>query len=357
VDSAWLARVDAIGPHGLRKDVLEALRRLEPTVLRWPSGPAANLAVWDSGIGPVESRGVTSVADATRFDMASLAFGTDEFLGLCKTVGAEPMLTINASLGLRPALYWLEYCNGAADALWGKRRAANGHPEPYGVRLWLIADEPASVLDPEWYADLAPKLAAAMREQDPTVRVVLSGGPGLMADPWDAGFVSEAAPYASHLAKAVPSPGADLAKYVATARRHLLAPAIVRWMPAEAAVAARMLNGLTRHGGADALATSIFTESRGPSLLALSDQDARPTPLFEMFRRFREHVPARCLRAEAEAPLDAFAGTTPDGTVVRLVNLSDHPVTARIVVHEPTAQTQPKTHELPPKSYRVILLK
>ena len=40
------------------------------------------------------------------------------------------------------ALDWVRYLNDPPASEWGRRRAANGHPEPYGVRYFQIDNEP-----------------------------------------------------------------------------------------------------------------------------------------------------------------------------------------------------------------------
>jgi alpha-N-arabinofuranosidase len=55
------------------------------------------------------------------------SFGTDEFIAMCRRVGAEPLIVINIGTPnwnrdvldndfLREALDWIEYCNGPADS-------------------------------------------------------------------------------------------------------------------------------------------------------------------------------------------------------------------------------------------------
>jgi len=39
------------------------------------------------------------------------------------------------------AAAWVEYCNGPANTPMGALRASNGHPEPFGVRVWELGNE------------------------------------------------------------------------------------------------------------------------------------------------------------------------------------------------------------------------
>jgi hypothetical protein len=174
VDQVSLSRSDAIGPGGLRRDVADAVRALKPTALRWPAGPGAADYDWSACVGPRDERPVTSVTDGSRtaFESAPNDFGTDEFLALCRDLDAAPMLMVSARLGLRPALYGLEYCNGEPNTPMGKLRASHGHVEPYGVKLWGIHIDPAAEPDAQRRAETFASFAKAMSEQDPSVRVI-----------------------------------------------------------------------------------------------------------------------------------------------------------------------------------------
>lgn len=55
---------------------------------------------------------------------------------------------------LQRALDWMEYCNGDAETTkWGKKRAENGHPEPYNVKYWEIDNE-VWKMNPKLYAEI-----------------------------------------------------------------------------------------------------------------------------------------------------------------------------------------------------------
>ena len=81
------------GPDGLRTDVLEAARRLRYSNIRYPGGNFVSAYRWRDGVGPVEER-------PGRYDPAWHAvepntFGTNEFIGFCRQLGAEPYLVVN----------------------------------------------------------------------------------------------------------------------------------------------------------------------------------------------------------------------------------------------------------------------
>src|SRR3546814_16131721 len=62
---------------------------------------------------------------------------------LTRLIGVEPYVTVDAGLGdANSAAEEVEYLNGTATSEWGAKRAANGHPEPYRLRLWKLGNEP-----------------------------------------------------------------------------------------------------------------------------------------------------------------------------------------------------------------------
>lgn len=174
VDQVTLAADGAAAPSGLSVEAVAALRKARPLLLRWPAGPGLPHYVWRDGVGPPHGRHAAATTDGTRgsFIAAPNAFGTNEFVALCRAVAAEPVFTVHPAWGLRPPLYWLEYVNGEPETRLGRLRAEHGHERPHGVRLWAIDGLPLDELDIEHYAEQAGKLAKAMREEDPSIRVV-----------------------------------------------------------------------------------------------------------------------------------------------------------------------------------------
>jgi alpha-N-arabinofuranosidase len=126
---------------GFRTDVLDALKRLDIPVLRWPGGCFADDYHWEDGIGPVESR-ARGVNLWWGHDVETNAFGTHEFINLCRLLGAQPYLAGNLGSGSPGELRnWVEYCNFAGDSTLAKRRAQNGSPAPFNVRCWGVGNE------------------------------------------------------------------------------------------------------------------------------------------------------------------------------------------------------------------------
>ena len=188
---------------GMRPDLMNAIADLRPPVIRWPGGCFASGYRWKSGIGLQHERFPYpfSIWD----DREVNSFGTDEFIQLCRRVGAEPIIVINTGTPMwnvqrspetadvdwvREACDWLEYCNGPATSKWGAIRAANGHPAPYNVKYWEIDNEIES--SAEVYIETLKKFVPAMKEIDPTIKIIACGS--WMGDRlrFDAPLVNEA---------------------------------------------------------------------------------------------------------------------------------------------------------------------
>jgi len=172
--------------HGMRRDVIALLKEIGVPILRWPGGNFAGCYRWKDGLLPADRRaplwGAGILPHTDGHD--DHAIGTDEFVALCRELGAEPWITINMGLpaAAEEAAAWVEYCNGSAETQWGGLRARGGHGEPYNVKYWSLGNEMgwphmAGPNDPREYASAAAACAAAMREADPSIVLVGSDGP------------------------------------------------------------------------------------------------------------------------------------------------------------------------------------
>jgi len=173
---------------GWRRDVLDVLKTLAFTVMRYPGGNFVSGYHWNDGIGPRSER-------PTRLDEAwnSLEpnqIGTDEFLGLAETMGWDPMIAVNLGNGTsEEAAAWVAYCNDPPDSEAGRLRASNGRKEPYDVRLWCLGNE----MDGPWqighvpaqvYAERARKAMTEMRAVSPAIEVVACGSSNTEMPTW-----------------------------------------------------------------------------------------------------------------------------------------------------------------------------
>ena len=169
---------------GLRTDVCAALARLNMTAMRYPGGNFASGYHWRDGVGPRERR--PAVRDLAWNSLEPNTFGTDEFVALCRKMGWTAMLTANLGTGTpEEARDWLEYCNAPVGTQYADLRAANGSPEPFGVKLWCLGNE----MDGPWqlghvpakeYAIRAQQAGKMMKDMDPSVELVVAGS----CNPW-----------------------------------------------------------------------------------------------------------------------------------------------------------------------------
>ena len=169
-DGVWVGEQSSI-PHinGVRKQLIEALRKVKPGMIRWPGGCFADQYDWRDGIGPREKRPRRTnfwvdaqewAPNANRRGPQSFdpnLFGTVEFARFCESVGAQPYFAANVrSLPAEQLFQWIEYCNSpTGSTTLADQRAADGHAEPLNVKLWGIGNESwgcGGNFDPEDYA-------------------------------------------------------------------------------------------------------------------------------------------------------------------------------------------------------------
>ena len=153
--------------QGFRADVLDLVRELGVTCVRYPGGNFVSNYNWEDGTGPRESRPVRR--DLAWHCTETNEMGIDDFYRWSQRAGTEIMLAVNmGTRGLKAALEELEYVNGAPGTELADRRVANGIPEPMGIRMWCIGNEmdgPWQVghMTPEEYALAVDKVAHAMK--------------------------------------------------------------------------------------------------------------------------------------------------------------------------------------------------
>jgi alpha-L-arabinofuranosidase len=163
-DGLWVgdgSKIPNVG--GIRKAVVDHLKRINAPVVRWPGGCFADSYDWRDGVGPHGSR-----ATRTNFWLNTKVppgpqqydpnqFGTVEFVRFCRLSGAEPYLAANVrSLPPRDFYQWVEFCNApAGTATLANVRAAQGEKDPLKVRYWGVGNEPwgcGGDFSPEDYA-------------------------------------------------------------------------------------------------------------------------------------------------------------------------------------------------------------
>jgi alpha-N-arabinofuranosidase len=165
---------------GVRADVLELIRELGVTAIRYPGGNFVSGYKWEDGVGPREQR--PRRLDPAWRSIETNAFGLTEFMSvLGKIPGSEPMLAVNlGTRGVSEAIEMLEYANHPGGTELSDRRVAVGDEKPYGIKMWCLGNE----MDGPWqighkdadeYGKLAAATAWAMRLVDPEIELVACG--------------------------------------------------------------------------------------------------------------------------------------------------------------------------------------
>jgi len=141
---------------GADRDAVGKIKASGITLLKYPGGNDADLYVWNS-----------KTNNASEMD-------TDEYIALCRAVGAEPFITINFNEPPELAAAWVRYCNSERG---------------YNVRLWEVGDEQWGTwarghVPPEQYAQKYISFVKAMRAADPTIKVATNVPLGPHPENW-----------------------------------------------------------------------------------------------------------------------------------------------------------------------------
>ena len=164
---------------GFRQDVIELVKELGVSTIRYPGGNFVSGFKWEDSVGPVADR-------PRRLDLAwhsteTNEVGLHEFAEWLDKVGSDLMLAVNlGTRGTAEALDLLEYTNIRSGTAFSQRRIDNGRTEPFGVNMWCLGNE----MDGPWqlghrsaddYGKLASQTAKAMRQIDPDLQLVVCG--------------------------------------------------------------------------------------------------------------------------------------------------------------------------------------
>jgi len=156
---------------GWRADVVQAVKEVRPGVLRW-GGSTCDPGEyrWKNGIGDRDRR--TPFPNKVWGRIDSNDVGIDEFCQFCELTGVEPLICLSFSDGTQSAADLVAYCNGETNTNWGAKRAANGHPLPYHVKLWQVGNEISG--DDESYLRRFRDFRQGMKQADPGVLLMTS---------------------------------------------------------------------------------------------------------------------------------------------------------------------------------------
>lgn len=103
-------------------------------------------------------------------------FGIEEFLKFCEAAGFRAAFAVNIEETPEDIADMVEYLNGPVSSKWGKKRADNGHPEPYAVKYIEIGNEEVIHADDadgyRYYIDRFNLLYEAIKSKDASVDVI-----------------------------------------------------------------------------------------------------------------------------------------------------------------------------------------
>ncbi len=177
VDQVYLGDSGAGRFHGgpFRADIGNMLVQEGLTFLRY-GGSMVNSPQyrWKNMIGPRDSR---PQYDGTWYPYSTNGFAIPEFLQFCNAAHIKPAIAINIDETGHEAADMVQYLNGPVSSYWGAKRAADGHPRPYGVEYIEIGNEEAINGDTSWYKhylDRFEHLYAAMYAEDPKLKFIVA---------------------------------------------------------------------------------------------------------------------------------------------------------------------------------------
>jgi alpha-N-arabinofuranosidase len=163
---------------GFKAESIRLLKELGIGIARWPGGNFVSAYDWRDGIGDSDKR--PPRRELAWNGLESNDMGIDDFMTFCRLLDAEPYIAVNTGLGdAHSAAEEVEYVNGPATSRLGQWRASNGHPAPYGVKIWGIGNE---MYGPwQWghisiaqYPEKHNQFVRAMRKVDPAIKVIAS---------------------------------------------------------------------------------------------------------------------------------------------------------------------------------------
>jgi alpha-L-arabinofuranosidase len=164
--------------YGMRAEWFELFRKWKPSVLRYPGGSFVDYypVKWEYMIGHIDQRKSAIYEEDGKHHQYTQRcdFGLDEYFKICELLDIEPYLVVNILRPIEEAVDMLNYCNGDTNTIWGKKRADNGHPEPYNVKFWETGNE--LYFNPiQEYADIINDISSAMKAVDSSIIIIANG--------------------------------------------------------------------------------------------------------------------------------------------------------------------------------------
>jgi alpha-L-arabinofuranosidase len=198
-------------PNGLRKDLVQLLKDMQPGFLRFPGGCIVEGRFldgryrWKSTIGDLMERELLVNRWNNEFlhrptpdYYQSFGLGFYEYFLLAEDIGAAPLPILNCGMAcqwnsselapldeldpyIQDAIDLIEFANGPVTSPWGKKRAELGHPAPFRMKMLGVGNE-------QWgpqYVERYEKFAAVLKAKHPEIRLVASAGPSPSGERFD----------------------------------------------------------------------------------------------------------------------------------------------------------------------------
>jgi alpha-L-arabinofuranosidase len=202
-------------PNGLRPDLAQVIADLHPKFVRFPGGCLVhgdgidNIYRWKETIGPVEER--KPQPNIWRYHQ-SKGLGFYEYFQFCEDIGAKPLPVVAAgvccqnsnflvthkygvgqaglpmdqmSAYVQDVLDLIEYANGPVTSTWGAKRAAAGHPKPFGLQYLGIGNE--DKITPV-FRERFEMIYKAVKAKHPEITVIGTVGPNPAGDDYTKGW-------------------------------------------------------------------------------------------------------------------------------------------------------------------------
>lgn len=198
--------------NGMRADLAQSLADLKPKFMRFPGGCVAhgdglhNIYNWKETIGPLESR--KPQRNLWGYHQTK-GLGYYEYFQFCEDIGCEPLPVLAAGVScqnssdcgagqqggipmdkmpeyIQDVLDLIEWANGDAKTTeWGKRRAEQGHPEPFNLKYIGIGNED---LISKTFTERYLMIVKAVKEKYPDIIVCGTSGPWCEGSDYEAGW-------------------------------------------------------------------------------------------------------------------------------------------------------------------------
>lgn len=198
--------------NGLRRDLAQALADLKPRFMRFPGGCVAhgdglhNTYNWKETIGPLEAR--KPQRNLWGYHQTK-GLGYYEYFQFCEDLGCEPLPVLAAGVCcqnsadgghgqqggipmdrmeayVQDVLDLIEWANGdARTTVWGRKRAEQGHPRPFGLKYIGIGNED---LISKTFEERYLMIIKAVKEKYPDIVVCGTTGPWCEGSDYERGW-------------------------------------------------------------------------------------------------------------------------------------------------------------------------